>query len=111
MANHFSEVIDAAAIRPAGAKPVIVRLASGGGNHVASNNVVARDVHATSNDSAFAAQVDALLTTGAGDGLSVTTVLVDPESSRNTILDSGCDGEVVADRTVNAIRATPAMGA
>lgn len=108
--NHFSEVIDSQSIRPDGATPVIIRLAAGAGNFVSNNHVVAMDVHAKSSDSCFSAQVDALLTTAASDGLAVTAVLVDPESTRNTILDSGSDGQVIADRAVNAVRATPLIG-
>ena len=105
--NHFSAVIDAQCIRPTGATPVVIRLTAGTGNHVATNHVVALDVHASSSDSCFSAQVEALLTTGASADLVVTTVLVDPGSTRNTILDSGTDAQVVLDRTVNAFRATP----
>ena len=108
--NHFSEVIDAQGIRPAGATPVIIRLLKGAGNFVSNNHVVAMDVHSTSSDSCFSAQVDALLTTGVSDGLAVTAVLVDPGSARNTILDSGTDAQVIADRAVNALRATPTVG-
>ena len=108
--NHFSEVIDAQGIRPAGATPVIIRLLEGAGNFVSNNHVVAMDVHSTSSDSCFSAQVDALLTTGVSDGLAVTAVLVDPGSARNTILDSGTDAQVIADRAVNAFRATPTVG-
>jgi inulin fructotransferase (DFA-I-forming) len=36
--------------------------------------------------------------------------MVDPGSSRNTILDSGTDTEVIADRALNAVRATPTVG-
>ncbi|WP_334171216.1 right-handed parallel beta-helix repeat-containing protein [Sinomonas sp.] len=108
--NHFSEVIDAQSIRPTGARPVVIRLTVGAGNFVSSNHVVAMDVHAKSSDSAFSAQVDALLTTGASDVLAVTAVQVDPASTRNTILDTGSDAQVIADRTVNAIRATPTVG-
>lgn len=108
--NHFSEVIDAESIRPAGATPVIIRLLEGAGNFVSNNHVVAMDVHATSSDSCFSAQVDALLTTGTSDGLAVTAVLVDSGSVRNTILDSGSDAQVIADRAVNAVRATPTVG-
>ena len=109
--NHFSEVIDSGSIRPAGAAPVIIRLKEGVGNFVSNNHVVAMDVHAKSSDSCFSAQVDALLaTTGDSDGLAVTAVMVDPESARNTILDSGSDAQVVADRAVNALRATPRVG-
>ncbi|MGI5130066.1 NosD domain-containing protein [Pseudonocardia sp. CA-107938] len=105
--NHFSAVIDAQNIRPPGATPVVIRVAAGTGNYVATNHVVALDVRATSSDSCFAAQVDALLTTEASKELAVTAVMVDPASSRNTVLDSGTDGQVVADRAVNAFRPTP----
>ena len=66
--------------------------------------------HAKSSDSCYSAQVDALLTTEASGALSVTTVLVDPASSGNTILDSGSDAQVVADRAANALRFTPTLG-
>jgi hypothetical protein len=108
--NHFSEVIDAQSIRPAGATPVIIRLMAGGGNFVSNNHVVAMDVHSTASDSCFEAQVDALLTTQAAEGLAVTAVMVDTESAGNTILDSGSDAQVIADRAVNALRATPTVG-
>jgi Periplasmic copper-binding protein (NosD) len=107
--NHFSEVIDADSIRPAGATPVIIRLVEGTGNFVSNNHVVAMDVRATSSDSCFSAQVDALLTTAASDGLAVTAVMVDGGSARNTILDSGSDAQVIADRAANAFRATPTV--
>ncbi|WP_131683089.1 right-handed parallel beta-helix repeat-containing protein [Pseudarthrobacter sp. YALA5] len=108
--NHFSEVIDSQSIRPAGATPVIIRVRSGVGNFVSNNHVVAMDVHAKSSDSCFAAQVDALLTTEASDSLTVTAVLVDSASARNTILDSGSDAQVIADRAANAVRPTPTVG-
>ena len=107
VANHFSQVVDARGVRPEGAAPVVIRLVEGGGNFVSSNHVVALDVPAASSDSCFTAQVDALLTTRAREGLVVTTVRVDAGSAGNTILDSGADAQVVADRTVNAVRATP----
>jgi len=109
IANHFSEVIDSQSIRPTGATPVIIRLNAGVGNFVSNNHAVAMDVHATSSDSCFAAQVDALLTTEASDDLPITTVMVDAESLRNTILDSGREAELLADKTVNALRATPTL--
>jgi inulin fructotransferase (DFA-I-forming) len=108
--NHFSQVVDAESIRPVGTAPVIVRLVEGAGNMVSNNHVVALDVRADPSDSCFAAQVEALLTTAASDRLAVTTVLVDTASARNTVLDSGTDVEVVADRTANAVRATPGIG-
>ncbi|WP_285243178.1 NosD domain-containing protein [Pseudarthrobacter sp. fls2-241-R2A-127] len=108
--NHFSEVVDSQSIRPEGATPVIIRLVEGAGNFVSTNHVVALDVNATSSDSCFEAQVDALLATGAADGLAVTAVQVDAGSVRNTILDSGTETQVLADRAANAVRATPAVG-
>lgn len=109
--NHFSQIIDAESIEPTGATPVIIRLRSGIGNFVSSNHVVAMDVHSKPSDSCFSAQVDALLTTGASEALAVTTVLVDSQSARNTILDSGSDAEVIADRATNALRSTPTVSA
>ena len=108
--NHFSQIIDSQSIRPAGATPVIIRLMAGVGNFVSNNHVVAMDVHSKSSDSCFSAQVDALLTTEASHDLAVTAVKVDSESARNTILDSGSDAQVIADRAVNAFRATPTVG-
>ncbi|WP_434995347.1 NosD domain-containing protein [Arthrobacter sp. Ld5] len=109
--NHFSQVIDTRDLRPAGATPVIIRLNTGTGNFVSTNHAVSLDVRAASSESCFEAQVDALLTTENSDDRAVTTVLVDPGSARNTILDSGNDTEILADRTVNAVRATPTIGA
>jgi inulin fructotransferase (DFA-I-forming) len=108
--NHFSQIIDSQRIRPQGATPVIIRLVEGTGNFVSNNHVVAMDVRSTSNDSCYSGQVDALLTTEAADGLAVTTVMIDSESARNTILDSGSEAQVIADRTANALRATPTIG-
>jgi hypothetical protein len=108
--NHFSQIIDAQSIRPEGATPVVIRLLGGVGNFISNNHVVAMDVHAKSSDSCFSAQVDALLTTEASNGLDVTSVVVDSGSALNTILDSGTDAQVIADRTTNAIRATPTIG-
>jgi inulin fructotransferase (DFA-I-forming) len=109
--NHFSEVVDSQTVRPTGAAPVIIRLVAGGGNYITSNHVVAVDVQTTSSDSCFAAQVDALLTTEASRSLAVTTVRVDSGSAGNTILDSGTEAQVAADRAANAFRATPAVPA
>jgi hypothetical protein len=108
--NHFSEIVDTQGIRPLGSTPVIIRVAAGSGNYVSSNHVVAMDVHAATSDSCFTAQVDSLLATDASDGLTVTTVLVDLGSVRNTVLDSGTDAQLVVDRSANAVRATPAIG-
>ncbi|MFJ4226200.1 NosD domain-containing protein [Paenarthrobacter nicotinovorans] len=105
--NHFSQIIDSEHIRPEGATPVTIRLREGTGNFVSNNHVVAMNVHATASDDCFEAQVDALLTTDAAKELAVTAVLVDPESARNTILDSGRETQISADWTANAIRPTP----
>jgi len=108
--NHFSQIIDSTSIRPIGATPVTVRLTAGTGNFVSNNHVVAMDVNQASGDSCYAAQVDALLTTETSAPLAVTTVLVDPESSGNTILDSGTDAQIAADRSANAVRPLPSLG-
>jgi hypothetical protein len=105
--NHISEVVGADAVRPSGAAPVIVRLAGGSDNQVSGNHIVAVDAGASTGESAYAAQVDALLTTSRSAPLAVTTVLVEPSSSRNVILDTGTDAQVSADRSRNAVRATP----
>jgi inulin fructotransferase (DFA-I-forming) len=108
--NHFSEIIDSQNVRPTAAAPVIIRLVEGRDNFVSSNHVVAKDVRGTSGDNAFSAQVEALLSADASGDLAVTTVLVDPGSAGNTILDSGTEAQVVLDSAANAFRATPAIG-
>jgi inulin fructotransferase (DFA-I-forming) len=108
--NHFSEVVDSRSVRPAGASPVIIRMIRGSANYVATNHVVAKDVATASSDTAFEAQVDALLATGSSRALAVTAVMVDAASAQNTILDSGCDDEIILDPTVNVFRATPSVG-
>ncbi|WP_314146642.1 NosD domain-containing protein [uncultured Leifsonia sp.] len=108
--NHFSEVVDSLKLRPEGATPVIVRLVEGGGNYLASNHVVALDVRATSGESAFDAQVDALLATAASQTLDVFTVVVEPTSTSNTILDSGTAAQIALDAAANAFRPTPTIG-
>ena len=107
--NHFSEVVDSRRVLPQGAVPTIIRVAAGSGNYVATNHVVALDARAEASDSCFEAQVGALLTTEGAQQLSVTTVVVDPSATRNTVLDSGTDSEVDIDREVNAFRATPSL--
>lgn len=106
--NHFSEVVESRRIRPSGATPVIIRLVAGHGNFVSSNHVVAMDVTATSSDSCFEAQVDALLAEES-QALDVTAVMVDAAATRNTILDSGRADQVVVNSALNAFRATPSV--
>lgn len=108
--NHFSQSVSSESVKPAGATPVIIRLVSGTGNYVANNHVVALDVNADASESCFEAQVDALLSTETVRSLPVATVVVDEASTRNTVLDSGTDDEVVLNREVNAFRATPSFG-
>ena len=105
--NHFSAIIDTNYITPSGATPVIIRIVSGNENYISNNHIVATEAHMNSSDSCFSAQVGALLTTEASRPLTVTTVLVESSSLRNTILDSGSDLQVSMDKTVNAFRATP----
>lgn len=87
-----------------------IRLRSGRGNLVATNHVVGRDVGGATSASAFAAQVDALLTTAGAGRLEVTAVAVDRVSTDNTVLDSGTDEQVALDRDANAFRAAPDVG-
>lgn len=107
--NHFSEIIDAGRVLPVGGIPTVIRLAAGSGNYVATNHVVALDTRAESNDSAFEAQVGALLTTEGAHELAVTTVMVDTSATHSTVLDSGTESQVVIDRAVNAFRPTPSV--
>ncbi len=109
--NHFSALIDSRELPARGATPVIIRLRQGSGNFVSTNHAVAIDLQARAGDSAYSAQVDALLATSRTGRLAVTVVLVDTASSGNTILDSGNEDEVVADVTGNAVRPTPHFGA
>ena len=71
--NHFSEVLDAESIRPAGATPVIIRLVAGSGNYVATNHVVAMDV---------ACDVERLRLRGAGGCAAGDRTLRRPRRSR-----------------------------
>lgn len=107
--NHFSEVVDSQRVTPPGGTPVVIRLVRGSGNSVATNHVVAKDAHSRSNASAFSGQVDALLATETSE-LAVVSVLVDPQSVRNVVLDSGRASEVRIDVTANAFRPTPDFG-
>ncbi|MDF2569633.1 MAG: fructotransferase [Sporomusa sp.] len=109
ISNHISETIDTQYITPSGATPVIIHVVSGKGNYISDNHIVATETRATSSDSCFTSQVEALLTTEESAPLNVITVLVESQSLRNTILDSGSDAQVVMDKTVNAFRATPAL--
>lgn len=115
IANHISETIDTQYIKPSGATPVIIHVVSGKGNYIANNHIVATtevsEVQAAPNSACFSTQVEALLSIDKLEALNVTTVLIEREAVQNTILDSGSDVQVVMDKTVNAFRATPTLGA
>lgn len=115
IANHISETIDTQYITPSGATPVIIHVVSGKGNYIANNHIVATteasEAQAAPNSACFSTQVEALLSIDKLEALDVTTVLIERESVQNTILDSGREVEVVVDKTVNAFRATPTLGA
>jgi inulin fructotransferase (DFA-I-forming) len=114
IANHISETIDTQYIKPIAAKPVIINLVSGSGNYIANNHIVATTEKSQSSDApesaCFSTQVGALLSTSNLETLEVTAVKVQEGSVRNTVLDSGSDEQVQLDRTMNAFRATPAIG-
>lgn len=114
IANHISEAIDTKDIKPSGATPVIIHVASGKGNYISDNHIVATsetsEIQTAISDSCFSAQVGALLATDRLVELDVITVLVERESLRNIVLDSGSDTQVVMDKTKNAFRATPTPG-
>lgn len=113
-ANHISEMIDKKYIKPHGATPVIIRVAAGKGNYIADNHIVANtEVSDTSDDkegSCFSMQVNALLDVKELEALEVTAVLVEKRSVGNTVLDTGTDGQVIIDKSVNAFRALPIIG-
>ncbi|MDT2758008.1 right-handed parallel beta-helix repeat-containing protein [Enterococcus asini] len=110
LSNHISEVLHKEDIQPPEATPVIIRLVAGEGNLVSNNHVVATYAQGAISDACFAAQVEALLTTDVSDHLEVVSVLVEQESVKNTILDSGTVSQVRLNKTVNAFRGTPEIG-
>jgi inulin fructotransferase (DFA-I-forming) len=111
MANHISESIDSQFLKPTDAKPVIIRIASGNGNYVANNHIVATTESSRAseapNSACFTTQVEAILATRNLTALEVVAVKVEPGSTCNTILDSGSDEQVIIDRQLNAFRPTP----
>lgn len=115
VANHVSEVIDPEHLRPAGARPVVVRVADGSGNYIAANHVVAMTESAAigddAADSCFGAQVDAMLANECAVPLDMVAVKVDPSSTGNVVLDTATDAQADLDRSVNAFRPIPAISA
>ena len=114
VANHISEMIQRRYIKPLDAMPVIIRIASGRGNYISNNHIVATcDIEnelQDASDSCYSAQVDALTSLNNIREMSVVYVLVEQEATNNTILDSGNEKQVILDRTVNVFRPTPALG-
>jgi len=116
IANHISETIDTRHLKSAGIKPVMIHLVSGRGNYIANNHIVASIGESEEQETqvgsgtCFATQVGALLAIDQLNELEVTAVLVEEESVRNTILDSGSEEQVILDQRVNAFRPTPVPG-
>lgn len=112
--NHISETIARKYLKPEGVKPVVIRIASGSGNRIADNHIVATTERtkevSKQGDSCFDAQVGALLTVDRLEELEVIAVLIDEEATWNVVTDSCFEEQAWMDRTVNAFRALPEMG-
>lgn len=111
ISNHISETIEMQYLKPAGIKPVVIRLVSGTENYVASNHIVATtqaDKKEKEGDSScFDAQVGALLSMNELVRLSVDAVRVDAASSDNVILDTCRENEAAMDFDTNVFRGIP----
>lgn len=111
ISNHISETIEMQYLKPAGIKPVVIRLVSGTENYVACNHIVATtqaDKKEKEGDSScFDAQVGALLSMNELVRLSVDAVRVDAESSDNVILDTCRENEAAMDFDINVFRGIP----
>ena len=108
ISNHISETIEMQYLKPAGIKPVVIRLVSGTENYVACNHIVATtqaDKKEKEGDSScFDAQVGALLSMNELVRLSVDAVRVDAASSDNVILDTCRESEAAMDFDINVFR-------
>ena len=111
ISNHISETIEMQYLKPAGIKPVVIRLVSGTENYVACNHIVATtqaDKKEKEGDSScFDAQVGALLSMNELVRLSVDAVRVDTASSDNVILDTCRENEAAMDFVANVFRGIP----
>lgn len=111
ISNHISETIEMQYLKPAGIKPVVIRLVSGTENYVACNHIVATtqaDKKEKEGDSScFDAQVGALLSMNELVRLSVDAVRVDAASSDNVILDTCRENEAAMDFDTNVFRGIP----
>lgn len=113
IANHISETIDTKYLKPEGCVPSIIHLVSGTGNYIASNHIVATTQNtqekAAGEDSCFDAQVGALLSVSELQELPVIAVLVEKESVKNVVLDTGRDSQIRMDRSKNVCRGIPEL--
>ena len=113
--NHISETIGREYLKPKGVRPVIIRIASGRGNHVIGNHIAAKTetLQKTSaeDDSCFDTQVEALLSIDRLVKLDVTAVCVDESAVGNYVLDTGTEDQIIMDRTRNVLRALPDLEA
>lgn len=115
--NHISVVLDPDRLSTPhhpvddSERSVVIRLAGGSGNYVATNNIVAHSLSAQDSNSCFEAQVDALVASTRSATLDVTTVHVDARCTGNTVLDSGTRAQLALDTSRNACRPTPSVPA
>lgn len=111
ISNHISETIEMQYLKPAGIKPVVIRLVSGTENYVACNHIVtttqADKKEKEGDSSCFDAQVGALLSMSELVRLSVDAVRVDAASSDNVILDTCRESEAAMDFDINVFRGIP----
>lgn len=111
ISNHISETIEMQYLKPAGIKPVVIRLVSGKENYVACNHIVAttqaEKKEKEGDSSCFDAQVGALLSMNELVRLSVDAVRVDAASSDNVILDTCRESEAAMDFDINVFRGIP----
>lgn len=111
ISNHISETIEMQYLKPAGIKPVVIRLVSGAENYVACNHIVtttqADKKEKEGDSSCFDAQVGALLSMNELVRLSVDAVRVDAASSDNVILDTCRESEAAMDFDINVFRGIP----
>ena len=112
IANHISETIEQQYLKPAGVKPIIIRLVSGRENYIANNHIVATTKtdkkESEENQSCFDAQVGALLSMDELVKLPIEAVHVDEASLDNIILDTCRKNEIFMDFSTNIFREIPA---
>ena len=113
IANHISETIEQQYLKPAGVKPIIIRLVSGRENYIANNHIVATTKtdkkESEENQSCFDAQVGALLSMDELVKLPIEAVHVDEASLDNIILDTCRENEAVMDFAENVFRGIPCL--